>query len=48
MIVIRRLGSKEWKYLDGAGLRKNPNYLSVLLPKLEQGIELPPNNVELL
>jgi len=48
MIAVRRLGSNEWKYLDGAGLRKHPDYLRRLLPKLESGVELPPNKVELL
>jgi hypothetical protein len=47
MIAVRQLG-KEWKYLDGAGLRKHPDHLYRLLPKLERGIELPPNKVEVL
>jgi len=48
MIAIRRIGGDSWKYLDAAGLRKNPEYLKLLLPKLESGIELPPNKVEIL
>lgn len=48
MIAIRPIGGKEWKFLDGAGLRKHPDLLYKLLPKLERGIVLPPNNLELL
>ena len=48
MIAIRRLGASEWKYLDGAGLRKNPDLLYQLFPKLQRGIGLPENKVELL
>lgn len=48
MIAIRRLGGGEWKYLDGAGLRKHPEMLYQLLPKLERGISLPPNTIEAL
>lgn len=48
MIAIRRIGSKDWKYLDGAGLRKHPEMLYQLLPKLEREIALPPNTIEVL
>jgi hypothetical protein len=48
MIAIRRVGDGEWKYLDGAGLRKHPELLYQLLPKLERGIALPPNMIEAL
>jgi hypothetical protein len=48
MIAIRKVGSNDWKYLDGSGLRKNPENLYLLLPKLKRGIELPPNSMELL
>jgi hypothetical protein len=48
MIAIRKLGTDEWKYLDGAGLRKNPDLLYLLMPKLERGIELPPVSTEFL
>ena len=46
MVAIRNKGGKEWKYLDGAGLIKNPDYLYRFLPGLQRGIELPPNGVE--
>ena len=48
MIAIRRVGGSQWKYLDGAGLRRSPDLLYQLLPKLERGIELPANKVEAL
>lgn len=48
MIAIRRVGTSTWKYLDGAGLRKNPQFLPMLLPKLAKDVKLPPNTVETL
>jgi hypothetical protein len=47
MIAIRRIGTDEWKYLDGGGLRTKPDLLYTLLPNLERGIQLPPNYLEL-
>ena len=47
MIAVRKPGG-EWKFLDGAGLRKHPDYLYQLLPELERGIELPLNIMEAL
>ena len=48
MIAVRTVGGDSWKYLDGAGLRDNPDLLYQLLPKLERGVPLPPINVEVL
>ena len=48
MIAVRRVGDSQWKYLDGAGLRRSPDLLYQLLPKLERGIALPANQVEVL
>ena len=48
MIAVRRVGDSQWKYLDGAGLRRSPDLLYQLLPKLERGIALPANQVETL
>jgi hypothetical protein len=48
MIAIRRVGDSQWKYLDGAGLRRSPDLLCQLVPKLERGIALPANQVEAL
>ncbi|MGE4190143.1 MAG: hypothetical protein AB7G12_09600 [Thermoanaerobaculia bacterium] len=46
MVAIRQRGTSAWKYLDGAGLRKHPDFLYTLLPELERGIEFPPNRIE--
>jgi len=48
MIAIRRVGTSTWKYLDGTGLRKNPQFLPMLLPRLAKDVPLPPNTVEVL
>lgn len=48
MIAIRKVGEADWLYLDGAGIGKHPDMLYRLLPKLERGIELPPNTMELI
>jgi hypothetical protein len=48
MIAIRPVGGTTWKYLDGSPLRKNPELLQLLLPKLPTDVELPPNTAELL
>lgn len=46
MVAILKKGSSEWKYLDGAGFRKDQSLLWKLLPKLPRDIILPPNFVE--
>jgi len=49
MIAIRKRGTNEWRYIDGAGLKNNPDLLySILFPKLERGIVLPPISAELI
>ena len=48
MIAIRRVGDGNWKYLDGAGLRKHPDFLSRLLPDLAPDVEYPENKMEML
>lgn len=48
MIAIRPASGGGWKYLDGAGLRQSPDMLYQLLPKLERGVTLPENTVEVL
>ncbi len=47
MIAIRKRGSNQWKYLDGAGMSQNPQLLRELFPDLDGDIELPPHVVEL-
>jgi hypothetical protein len=48
MIAIRPAKGGAWRYLDGAGLKQDPEMLYRLLPKLERGITLPPSTVEIL
>ena len=48
MIAIRYTATRDWKYLDGAGLRQRPELLYHLLPELQRDIALPPNRVEVL
>jgi hypothetical protein len=48
MIAIRKVGETEWLFLDGAGIAKQPELLYRLLPKLEQGVPLPPSSAELI
>lgn len=42
MIAIRPAGGGEWTYLDGSGLRQNPQMLRTLLPALSHDVPLPP------
>jgi len=48
MIAIRPAKGGAWQFLDGAGLRQDPEMLYQLLPKLQPGITLPENTVEVL
>jgi hypothetical protein len=48
LIAARTKGTKEWKYLDGAGVRKHPPLLWMLFPDLPKDIETPPNKIERL
>lgn len=48
MVAVRYSATRDWKYLDGANLRQQPDLLYLLLPELERGIALPPNTVERL
>lgn len=47
-IVARTKGTTNWLFLDGSGLRKNPELLWRLFPGLPKDIVLPPNKVELI
>ena len=44
MIAAKKEG-KEWNYLDGAGLRKNPDMLWLFFPELPKDIKLPENTM---
>lgn len=48
MVAVRRVGTSQWSYLDGAGLLDNPALLRQLLPALEPGVVLPKGDVEAL
>lgn len=48
MIGARRKDQTEWKFMDGAGLRKNPQLLHSFFPDLPKDIALPPNTVTLI
>jgi hypothetical protein len=41
MLAVRPLASNEWKYLDGAGLKKNPDMLYTLFPDFSHDIKVP-------
>jgi hypothetical protein len=41
-VAVRKKSDSEWKFLDGAGMRNNPDMLWTLLPDLPRGVEIPP------
>ncbi len=47
-IVAIKGNDAKWRYLDGAGARRNPNQLWKLLPRLPKTIELPENTISLI
>ena len=48
LICVRKTEGGEWLFLDGSGLRKNPELLKMLLPALPEDVKLPENRVELM
>ncbi len=48
LIAARPASGGDWLFLDGAGLRKNPQMLWKLFPKLAKDIELPENTQEIV
>ena len=48
LICVRKATGGEWLFLDGSGLRKNPELLKMLLPALPEDVKLPENRVELM
>lgn len=46
MIAIRPKDGGDWSFLDGSGLRRNPEMLWTLFPDLTREIVLPPNKME--
>jgi len=47
-IAVRPVGKPGWKFIDAAGLRKNPELLLQLFPDLPREVVTPPNKVELI
>lgn len=41
MLAVRPLSSKEWKYIDGSGLKKKPEMFYSLFPNFSRQIKLP-------
>ena len=40
MLAVRSLDSQEWKYIDGAGLKKNPDMIYTLFPEFPRDINI--------
>jgi len=48
IVAIRSEGSSKWFFLDGSGMREDPQSLWGLLPDLEKNITLPANYLEII
>jgi hypothetical protein len=48
MIAVLQPDGQTWRYLDGSGLRQNPQLLGMLFPDLSNDVKLPPNTIEQL
>ena len=48
LIAVRGSDTSDWLFLDGSGLRKNPESLKTLLPGLPKDVALPENRKELI
>lgn len=48
LVAVRRTGTTQWRYLDGAAMLDNPALLGQLLPALEPGVPLPSGGMEAL
>ncbi|HDS1511861.1 hypothetical protein I5U67_18430 [Stenotrophomonas maltophilia] len=48
MLAVRRVGTAQWTFIDGAALLDNPALLRQLLPALEPGVTLPKGGMEAL
>jgi hypothetical protein len=47
-IAVRKKGTNEWLFMDGAPLRENPALLWQLFPELPKDVVTPPNTLEVL
>ena len=48
LIAARAKGTKQWLYLDGASVSKNPEQMHKMFPGLPKDLKLPPNSLEIL
>ena len=48
MVAVRRVGTADWRYLDGTALLDNPGLLRQLLPALEPEVSMPKGGMEAL
>jgi len=48
MVAVRNTENPRWKFIEGAGLRKNPQVLKLLFPELPDDVSLPEYKVEFL
>ncbi|TFZ42897.1 hypothetical protein E5C33_19360 [Stenotrophomonas maltophilia] len=48
MVAVRRVGTTQWRFIDGAALLDNPALLRQLLPALEPDVTLPKGGMEAL
>ena len=48
MVAVRRVGTTQWRYLEGAALPDNPGLWQQRLPDLEPGVVLPESETEAL
>ncbi|HEL2960310.1 hypothetical protein ACQ5SB_07605 [Stenotrophomonas geniculata] len=48
MVAVRRVGTADWRYLDGTALLDNPGLLRQLLPALEPEVSMPKGGIEAL
>jgi hypothetical protein len=47
-IALRKKGTNEWRLFGGAGLRRNPQLLNMLVPNFPSSFQFPKNGLERL
>jgi hypothetical protein len=47
-VAVKKKEDGAWRFLDGAGMRNNPEMLWTLLPDLPRGVEIPPVKREIV
>ncbi len=48
MVAVRNAENPRWQFIEGAGVRKNPQILKLLFPELPDDVSLPEYKVEFL